>query len=68
MCPPELSCASEDFQFISRDTDVTVFSDPVLHYLSPIHPCTTVIDITNERETQYVCEHLFTHSSLPQYQ
>lgn len=68
MCPPEFFCASDDFQFILCDTEATIFSDLVLGCLSPIHPSTTMIDVTNEREPQYVCEYLFTRSWLPQYQ
>lgn len=62
MFPWELSYASDEFQFILCDTEVIVFSDLVPGCWSPIHPPTTMIDIPNERELQYVCEYLFTHS------
>lgn len=62
MCPLEISCASDDFQFILCDTDATAFYDLVLGCQLPIYPPTTMIDITNKREHQYMCEYLFTHS------
>lgn len=44
------------------DTDATVVYDFVLDCQFTIHPPTTMIDITNERELQYTYKYLFIHS------
>lgn len=44
------------------DTDATVVYDVVLDCQFTIHPPTTMIDITNERELQYTYKYLFIHS------
>lgn len=68
MCPSELSYANDDFQFILYDSDASVFYDLFLGGQFPIQPCTTMINIINERELQYECEYLFTHFVIFQYQ